>query len=626
MTDLAWLFGRFREMHEQVYVLPDIMEAAIHPPLGMLPWPVLLWLGTRSKKHVVLDAKQPHPHKYNSSFLRAEQSLLWRDALGNITNPWWQFHWGHSTSNKCNAVVLPEVRAFANEVRDTLAKTFRTSRARPSFVKTRAKYESFAAEWLATRGWTVLQTDKDGGFCLVRSSALATMLKRKLQMPFYREIPTWQIHVDMIVGQMCSILGQLEKHFNLEGFKKHYVRTIGKSNKANFVCKILATMKTHKAAGAVDLRVIHSGAGHPFGGISKFVAVFLKRRLYEVGCVSFSTDDVIRKLRSLVIPEEHRHNVMLGKLDVKDFYMQGSASALTEGLFRHVQDTSQRQSLEECLNLILSSQYIRADFVEAVYSVCSGSGMGKILSGDVADLKFYDLAESDWADDARIRAKHKIWLYTRYRDDIFIMYSDSVGPGNCETFVQGIIDKAAQIYKVVPESFSKESSFLDIFVYKPASFMGSGKLAWRPFIKASAQKLPLSHHSIHNPVIHTSWPLAEISRIYRRSWTEQVFSIAKSTLLEAFSRAFMHEDILCQVKNWKPHFSKLRQDDTAKPGVVWIVVPYRPLIAKLSTRALGRLVHKWTVVNNVRLQFIPKISWSKAGRSVAEDLKWVQGI
>ena len=54
LRDLAWMV-RFEELLTNVYVLDTSVPAAVyayHPCVGELPWPVILSLGSFSKKHI----------------------------------------------------------------------------------------------------------------------------------------------------------------------------------------------------------------------------------------------------------------------------------------------------------------------------------------------------------------------------------------------------------------------------------------------------------------------------------------------------------------------------------------------------------------------------------------------
>ncbi len=168
--------------------------------------------------------------------------------------------------------------------------------------------------------------------------------------------------------------------------------------------------------------------------------------------------------------------------------------------------------------------------------VTKGSGMGMIHSGSVSDLAFLKLAEIPLL--CR-RDELGIQLYTRYRDDIFVVLDH---PRRCPAFYEALITTAAKVYKIERESYSLVgSSMLDLFIFKLESTTGVS-LAWKPFVKPTAVHVPLHSSSIHPRSTHTSWPVAEIARMYRRSLFVKDFTVAKTRMISRFRRFFLEAE------------------------------------------------------------------------------------
>ena len=55
--ELASLFGYYDRLHQFVFVFDNSFSAARKPEHGELPWPILLMLANRSKKHIELNSK-----------------------------------------------------------------------------------------------------------------------------------------------------------------------------------------------------------------------------------------------------------------------------------------------------------------------------------------------------------------------------------------------------------------------------------------------------------------------------------------------------------------------------------------------------------------------------------------
>ena len=91
-------------------------------------------------------------------------------------------------------------------------------------------------------------------------------------------------------------------------------------------------------------------------------------------------------------------------------------------------DQPERVALQEALLYLLVSQYVRVPGCDSdgkVSQVMVGSGMGQTASGEIADTSFLELAEVNFACLKEVQHLHKVHKYIRYRDDIFVAYSDS---------------------------------------------------------------------------------------------------------------------------------------------------------------------------------------------------------
>ena len=342
-------------MHNNLYVFTDVDEAAYHPQIGALPWPVTLLLATRSKKHIMLDALKPNSKVYNQAFLKAEQQLMRRGSVGKYVPEWWKKAWGNSKPSNFMGSVAPDLRAFAGEVRAKLAEAVRTAvNSRRPVCTTRPRFEIFGFEWLIENDISAIQTDKDGGFCLVNKQLVCQLHENVMKRPMYEEIGPWSVLALDVLRGMCRLLKRAEQTLEIDGFASHYINTIRNSNSDRLVSKTLCTTKTHTEAGKVALRVIHSGSGHPFGGISKFIADFVRARLANACTICSSTDQVIDMINNLVIPIESRETLRFVKLDVKEFYMMGTPEQLVSNAFEHIAQIEKRTMLEDLVRYILS--------------------------------------------------------------------------------------------------------------------------------------------------------------------------------------------------------------------------------------------------------------------------------
>ena len=76
------------------------------------------------------------------------------------------------------------------------------------------------------------------------------------------------------------------------------------------------TAKSHKPAGEIKVRPLHTSVGHFLSGFAAWVDLILSCILKEVSYVWNSSKDVIDTLNASVVPD----SACLVKLDVKDFF------------------------------------------------------------------------------------------------------------------------------------------------------------------------------------------------------------------------------------------------------------------------------------------------------------------
>ena len=68
-------------------------------------------------------------------------------------------------------------------------------------------------------------------------------------------------------------------------------------------------------------------------------------------------------------------------------------------------------------------QFVYSQQLQKLYRVNQGSGMGQVLSRDVADGVFFSLCEDGHASRPIVKENSCIHLYVRYRDDILVCFS-----------------------------------------------------------------------------------------------------------------------------------------------------------------------------------------------------------
>ena len=81
----------------------------------------------------------------------------------------------------------------------------------------------------------------------------------------------------------------------------------------------------------------------------------------------------------------------VSKLDVKEFYLRGSAETLTKAVSRQYADDAQLSSLlHDVVGFLLDHQYVKSKRLpDSVFKVNRGTGIGLKHSGELTDFAFY---------------------------------------------------------------------------------------------------------------------------------------------------------------------------------------------------------------------------------------------
>lgn len=76
INDLAWL-SRGADLCNNVYSVHGSPSVAAHPAVGDLPWPVLLLLGSHSRKHLFLRRRALNMRSLHKSINDFTNRILW---------------------------------------------------------------------------------------------------------------------------------------------------------------------------------------------------------------------------------------------------------------------------------------------------------------------------------------------------------------------------------------------------------------------------------------------------------------------------------------------------------------------------------------------------------------------
>ena len=225
------------------------------------------------------------------------------------------------------------------------------------------------------------------------------------------------------------------------------------------IAKLDLTVKSHKGAGFVTFRNIHSLAFYSLEGLSQWAARELRYWLHTRCHLLKDT----RQFVKLTCTKCAKPDETLYRLDAKEFFMSGRHQELIKAGIANLPEGRRRDCLRKVLEFLLDNQYVKYGALpERLWKVEEGSGMGLAHFGELCDAALGSLVES-WSTDPVVLREHGVRLYVRFRDDIFFIGSDrrlSV------SYVQELRRKAKFFHIIAESPSDSEVQFLEVTVWK----------------------------------------------------------------------------------------------------------------------------------------------------------------
>ena len=469
-----------------------------------------------------------------------------------------------------------------------------------------------ARQWLYDNNWHVLQTDKDGGFCLIQIADYKHLLEEKLTAKCYREVDP-DVPCRDIVDTFSRMIHKWGKATNNKDEAKHITWRARSVKPSKLKSQILSTIKTHKPPGEVAVRVLHSSVGNPFRAFNFVVGQVIRWRLNRLAHLCTSTDQALNIIKNTVIRTTDR----FVRMDIKDFYMMGKHGLLAN-LASKAWPAKMRAEIESQIEFCLSNQFVESPHLPGrAWQVQEGSGMGSICSGELSDWAFFQLAEEAWATNRKVMHDHTVRLYLRYRDDIFII----VGEGWTEwyNYCKRFMQLAKMAYELKIESIDGDGcNFLDVQLFKLPSNGEFTRIGFKPFFKTSEQHMPLLPSSAHCAAIHSSWPIAEVQRLRRRSGCAAEFENAKAFIVQKFRNAGIDDEV-CAVASSQPYRQPFKPKSRQVCAKSWLVLPYHPAWKRNGLVAKARaLIKMWVPEIPALANFDVGVAWSRQGQNLSE--------
>ena len=456
---------------------------------------------------------------------------------------------------------------------------------------------------------TPIMTDKDGGFCLVRTQDVESIkLKAILADKSYKEeqvnfnfLDEWLVAYRSVAWKISCRIGS-DNTDTIKSLMNAFTSGIQRFPKEGLITPISMKIKTHKDQGAIVPRLLHNSREHPFRPAMFWIAAELKPFLKSKPHLLVDSADLARQIKGITIPAD---GVMI-KIDIKNYFMSGDHQTLIDQSSRCIR-RKVRDLYKSMLDTILQAQWIAPHRgSNKTFRVTIGSGMGMPCSGEVSDAAFYFLAEDDFVLNERIRSHYRVYSYYRFKDDILLIIG-----GNKETrrLFMNEFKKHSRCFKLDIETVSDTGvNMLDVWVEKESPRCRS-KLVIDMYEKPTSIKRYLAATSMHAPSVHRSWPRAQVARIRRLCGRAADANVR----ISAFSRDLAFNDA------WPPSTDPRPPSDSTSARsqeiiVSWLTLPFH---AAWSSSDLPNLVYR--ACREAKNSLLVRIAWCLGGNHMCQS-------
>eukprot|EP00933_Yihiella_yeosuensis_P044464 TRINITY_DN39620_c0_g1_i1.p1 TRINITY_DN39620_c0_g1~~TRINITY_DN39620_c0_g1_i1.p1 ORF type:complete len:635 (+),score=76.46 TRINITY_DN39620_c0_g1_i1:476-2380(+) len=606
----CWL-AKFEELRRRVYLYLPFAKEVVYPT-DDIPWPIIWWLARYHKKHVFCSNALPKLQNVAQDIRQFINKLKWKyhhrnscNAPPSISIPF------RRLVPPCSAELCPELQAWLFSLHHCLLKAAHFAKARARFNKSHSNLlplTRLGMKMFRASKWAAVPTDKDGGFAFIDRNSLENVHLQLLQSSMYEELVDPSIAESRYyTRKYCHLAKEIQKLEGEEGLANAIMKSL--TDTAKLPARLSITCKSHKPAGEVSFRNIHANAQYMFAGLSAWCASQLRRLLVQHQHLIPDSRTFVRQLKLLTADADS----YFIKLDVKDFYMSGTADELVNDAVGLMASGQRKELTKEALQFLLSTQFVTSELHELqgrVWKVLRGSGMGLKHSGDLADSALLFKAEHAWACNRDVMNFHGIQAYWRFRDDILIIATD---PKLSLPYVTKFMSSAGY-FKVLCERVSRtEVRFLDVRVWKQGVAFLSAP-TWKP----TSLGIPLCLSSAHPPHVHSSWPVGLIKRLGSLASRAADAENAKKILIARFknhlaSPAILH--LLEATPTWgKPRRQHACQQMQHDQPVQWLTLGYHPALRLPMHKALRRFLENVSMNSLYMFSFqssapVVRISW-----------------
>jgi hypothetical protein len=371
--------------------------------------------------------------------------------------------------------------------------------------------------------YKAIPLDKEPGFAIVMRSDVELCARLALSPKFYQELEDTVPSNSFRSAQLAYFLltRDIAKYEDDPGLVRLLRRGYDERHAA---CGLGMLIKSLKPQGEVTVRPVHRASAFAYNGICKYINHYLVP-LKMFPHIASSAD----KVAASVCSKRCFRPSFLVKLDLKDYYLSGSASEVARDATSHFESATLRALIRRCILFVLSQQYVvTKDIPGAAFRCFRGCGMGLCLSSAVSNAALVNLCERDCILSPGVLRKHGIMSYMRYEDDTLLHCVSSRG---FHTWFNRF-SKLANYFKFKVEEASTVSLpflNLNVIVGAPGEYFSTV-----PYFKDSTLRRPLSVHSAHPMSLHYSWPVQYLRGLIPLSSNEEGFVRVQKYIISRF--------------------------------------------------------------------------------------------
>lgn len=340
-----------------------------------LPWPLVFIVACFNRKFVWCNGGIAQVDRIREQVSSFENRVRWSCALdgADALRPWLRLK--REAAPPYRGPRNFELEHMLRVTRDEMFDDFRRCRStclprRRSNFYPLVRYAWRLAESLDVR---VVPNDKEPGFTMMHRKDFVAVIEEFLGGRWYREIA--QPSEDRRDGQrrgnfqLCKCVAAFEECPSLV-FAVAKSKRNGSSSSA--VLKLL--IKSHKAAGLVSFRNVHTCPRWSYECLARWLDKTIMARLAEVAPhLLASREDLVERLQNLT----WRPGSRMVPPDMKEFFMSGDSSQLAEAVGKLFAGLFEKNLVTDISFWLLATQRVSCrELPHRAWEVMEGSGRG----------------------------------------------------------------------------------------------------------------------------------------------------------------------------------------------------------------------------------------------------------